>query len=139
MWRGRDGRLGRHGNTGRRRIVVEASCVGVRRGRAAAARRKNELRGLVAGAGDEQHVAGGAIEELAEHLGEASRTIVTEDAFFRDSTRNGDTGDSRDLVKDLVEARVIGLNTELIFDVGDVGAVGRWSWGRWTQWRLWCW
>jgi hypothetical protein len=55
-------------------------------------------------AGDEQHVAGGAIEQLSEYFGGFRRAIVAEDALLSDAAGDVDSSEPRDLTKNGVEA-----------------------------------
>jgi len=104
-------------------VVLEPHGVGVGRRGASGARRQDELGRLVVFARDEEHVAGGSVEELVEDLREASGAIVAEDALFGDSSGDGDSGKLGDLVEDLVEAAVVGPDGELVVDIGDLRAV----------------
>lgn len=112
---------------------VEAHGVGAGRSRAAAARREDELSWLVRGGRDEEHVACGSVEELAEDLRGAGRAVAAEDPLFGDAAGDGDSGELRDLVKDLIEAGVIGGDGELVVEIGDSGVIcgggRRWRWG----------
>jgi len=61
---------------------------------------------LIAGAGDEEHVASSAVEKFAEDVCGHAWTVVSENALFGDASSDFDSRLTRDLTKDLIEAGV---------------------------------
>jgi hypothetical protein len=116
-------------------VVVEAHGVGIGRCGATSPRGEDELGRLFRCAGDKQHIAAGPIEELIEDLGDGSGTVAAEDSFVRYASGDGDSGDLRYLMEDLIEAGVISGDGELVVQVGDPGTVRR----RDCRIRRWLW
>jgi hypothetical protein len=110
-------------------VVVETHGAGVWRRRATATWGEDELCGFVFRAGEEEHVAGGAVEELTEDLRGDGGSIAAEDAFFGNAAGDGNASELGDLMEDLVEAGVLCRDRELVVEVGDPGAIrGSLSW-----------
>ncbi len=106
------------------RIFVGPHGIRIRGRGSSVTRGQDELSPLVRGGCDEEHVAVGSVEELVENLRGMVRPVVAEDALFCDTACDGDSSELRDIVKDLIQARVIRRDRELMVDVGDLRAIG---------------
>ena len=103
--------------------VVEAGGVGVRWRRAAHAWGEDQFCRRGGGVLDDDHVAGGAVEEGCEHLGRGCGAVLAEDALVGYAAGDLDAGLMRDLAEYLVEAGVAGRDGEQTAGVGDPGAL----------------
>jgi hypothetical protein len=102
---------------------------------------QDELRADRPFALNEKHVAAGAVEQRCKYLMGSCWAIFAEDALVGDSAGDLDSGQTRDIAKNLVEAGVAGGDLEQIVRVGDLcatgGTLGRSEGRGWWRCRWW--